>query len=381
MSSQSSHYTPARPTSSRHHVKNLLHVLRRANAHYSQLAASIRASLTPTHHARKRARALRLQVSTQAARKLEYTQVSVLPLPVLELGEEGVEEVAMREVRAKESRIVAPIPRRATEMALKQLEEERAIRRAQRPVLRCAIPSVQVQPAAHGQDAASGVSVASSVSVYSTVTVELTPASALNASYAVEERSRWSCTTIDPQDSQEVVMAMVMDDEEEMDQMEIPEVSIEHSPVDYSPSMMDDVPVTAETSIDMQTQVGGAPSPAARPRMPRARQHTYAHTHTHAIPALPPTLDVPVDVARLSWGSDIFSSSASAALSSASATDSSGLLTPEDNEKLMIRIKRKSGAFEQEAEEEMQVAVEEKRPKYGRKEWVTPARRVYPRRF
>ena len=63
---------------------NLLHILRRANTHYSHIASIFRMSIHPTHHARKRAAALKLTVSIQKALKLDPKQISTIPLPVLD---------------------------------------------------------------------------------------------------------------------------------------------------------------------------------------------------------------------------------------------------------------------------------------------------------
>jgi len=66
------------------HYNNLLEILRRGNAHYSRIAATIRLSIRPTHHARKRAIALKLTVSIQKALKLDPKQISTIPPPVID---------------------------------------------------------------------------------------------------------------------------------------------------------------------------------------------------------------------------------------------------------------------------------------------------------
>lgn len=68
-----------------HHINQLLHILRRANVHYAQVAARIRASIHPTYHARRRAEGLGLGVDIEAAIMCEQRYVSVIPLPFLDL--------------------------------------------------------------------------------------------------------------------------------------------------------------------------------------------------------------------------------------------------------------------------------------------------------
>jgi len=66
------------------HYNNLREILRRANAHYSRIAATIRLSIRSTHHARKRATALKLTVSIEKALKLDPKQISTVPPPVID---------------------------------------------------------------------------------------------------------------------------------------------------------------------------------------------------------------------------------------------------------------------------------------------------------
>lgn len=66
-------------------TQTLTYILRRANARYAHLAAIMRASRRPTGHARKRAAALGLTIDIENARNLDHKQVSVVPLPVLDI--------------------------------------------------------------------------------------------------------------------------------------------------------------------------------------------------------------------------------------------------------------------------------------------------------
>ncbi|KAF8899458.1 hypothetical protein BD779DRAFT_1667125 [Infundibulicybe gibba] len=68
-----------------HHIRNLILILRQANAHYSRVAASVRRSLRPTHHAKMRAQRLGLGVNTEKAVALAHKHVSVIPLPILDI--------------------------------------------------------------------------------------------------------------------------------------------------------------------------------------------------------------------------------------------------------------------------------------------------------
>jgi len=79
-----------------------------------------------------------------------------------------------------------------------------------------------------------------------------------------------------------------------------------------------------------------------------------------------PRLDVPVDVSRFSWVSALLSDAGSS-----SSSSFSGPITPdEDAHKVVIRIKRKSGASDFDMVDETL----EKRPKYERKPWVNDRR-------
>lgn len=69
-----------------HRLQNIIDILRRANSRYTDIASRIRASLRPTFHARKRAAELRLGVDIGKAVRCEQRQVSIVPLPVLDLG-------------------------------------------------------------------------------------------------------------------------------------------------------------------------------------------------------------------------------------------------------------------------------------------------------
>lgn len=71
---------------SSHRLQNIIVILRRANSRYADIASRIRASLRPTFHARKRAAELRLGVDIGKAVRCEQRQVSIVPLPVLDLG-------------------------------------------------------------------------------------------------------------------------------------------------------------------------------------------------------------------------------------------------------------------------------------------------------
>ncbi|KAG6896090.1 hypothetical protein C0992_010340 [Termitomyces sp. T32_za158] len=68
-----------------HHVHNLILILRRSNAHYSRVASRIRASFASTGYAKTRAQDLGLTVDVVAAVNCPQKQVSVIPLPILEV--------------------------------------------------------------------------------------------------------------------------------------------------------------------------------------------------------------------------------------------------------------------------------------------------------
>ncbi|GLB36690.1 hypothetical protein LshimejAT787_0309770 [Lyophyllum shimeji] len=134
-------------------IRNLILILRRANAYYSYVAARIRASLQPTRHARRRAQLLGLTINVAAAVKCPQKQVSHIPLPVIELSP----AVAL-----------APPP----------------IAAKTRPALRCVIPA----PAVLLRTSPNGTTSAlSSSSVYSSVTLSSAAPAAVSHARATED--------------------------------------------------------------------------------------------------------------------------------------------------------------------------------------------------
>jgi hypothetical protein len=101
------------PALSSDHSSKLLEIVRRANAHYSRIAATTRVSIHPTHHARKRAAALKLTVSIQKALKLDPKQISTIPLPVID-------------------RVISP-----TDLSKAVVGRERVLARTSHPLLKC----------------------------------------------------------------------------------------------------------------------------------------------------------------------------------------------------------------------------------------------------
>ncbi|KAG5339732.1 hypothetical protein E4T56_gene8222 [Termitomyces sp. T112] len=68
-----------------HHLRNLILILRRSNAYYTHVASCIRASFTPTGHAKTRAQNLGLTIDVVAAVNCPHKQVSLIPLPIIEV--------------------------------------------------------------------------------------------------------------------------------------------------------------------------------------------------------------------------------------------------------------------------------------------------------
>lgn len=138
------------------HVGALLHVLRTANRRYTELAAAVRSAQRPTHHARKRAAALKLSVSIAAARGLDPRQISAVPLPVLERERAASPAPAHMHTRSRGPAIppprvtvVAPMPRRALRGAAHLATPPP---RVARPGLRSAVPQVLVVAPKTGDD-------------------------------------------------------------------------------------------------------------------------------------------------------------------------------------------------------------------------------------
>ncbi|KAG6863946.1 hypothetical protein C0991_001749 [Blastosporella zonata] len=146
--------TSAYATLQPHHLHNLILILRHANARYSNLAACIRASLTPTRHAKHRAQNLGLTVNIIAAVNCPQSSVSVIPLPIIE--------------------IVSPLPVQCIVQ--------------KRPVLTCTIPVMQTITSPNGTTSA-----LSTASAYSAVTLT----SAQPVKPANVPKSHWSAVTDD----------------------------------------------------------------------------------------------------------------------------------------------------------------------------------------
>ena len=118
---------------------NIRDIIRRANRHYAELAASLRTTIRPTHHARKHARALQLTVCIQAAAKLDQKQISTIPLPVLDLTPSPVpvDHTCINWV------VVAPIPlHHSHSSSFRQVEGQV---RPKRPLHRCNTDELSVQ--------------------------------------------------------------------------------------------------------------------------------------------------------------------------------------------------------------------------------------------
>lgn len=388
------------------HVNNLLDILRRANEHYSHLAAIVRASLKPTYHAKKRAQALKLSVSIQAAKNLDQKQISTIPLPLLDRVASPVKEAPV--VRTSPVFVAAPIPRYAS-----QAEQE--LKRAARPALTRAIHTYSFLPSLDT------TATQSAASRYSTISPA--PASALAAARK-GLNSRWSATTSggdimdDIQftveefcDAEEAIVMYISDYDESMDLPATPEslYSSEECPfealrprvaVTGSVRARVSVPTDAMLRVPLPTRMKAhvyarpqAPAPEPVPAPRRIR-------HSIKVSKLPPQLDIPVGLGRLSWGSDMSSSSSRLPSSgSASSSPSNGPTTPvslgirfgltrsksnsinllqisgQNLPKLTVSIKRKSHCsdIDTDSDDESAFMTIEKRPKYERKPWVTPA--------
>ncbi|KAF9482423.1 hypothetical protein BDN70DRAFT_438037 [Pholiota conissans] len=285
MSSSTAQNTLTRP-----YLNNLLHVLRSANQRYATIAASMRESMRPTFHARKRAQMLMLRVDIDKADALDQQWISTIPLPILE-----------RTTTSPSSSSLSSAPRR----------------RPVRP--RIVIPE--------------GPEVYTEIALGSPM--------ALSAKVVGREREirRRSVHAAEPAPEAQRASTSIMD-----------LLKIEASVVLEAPLVAADGRLY--WASDVQEEV----------ECVKSREERGAR------------LDVPSDVDnRLSWGSDI--SSSSSGVSDASSSSSSGLMTPESSAglpKLTIRIKRKSSMS---IDTDDELVASEKRPKYERKEWVRPTTR------
>jgi len=314
-------------------INNLLYILRRANTHYSQIAATIRNSLRPTHHAKKRARSLRLSVSIDAALQLDPKQISTIPLPILELDTPYPEQA------------LAPMEP-AFEISHTIVGREREIKRLRLPILKCDIP----------EDINPGEEMLSAVSVYSNVSSN-TPASADDVHAPVVLRgqnvpwrpvtSRWSMTTVGESDEEVEAGAGYSSD--------------------YEEGL--DLPISADAEFDC----------VVLPNRPQPMETATTGQAPKVAGLCHSQLEVPLDVTRFSWDSNILSAQSSFCESSSSSS-TSGPVTPanyEDSPKIMICIKRKSVV----SDIDMEDTTLEKRPKYERKSWVKSATRRIVRKM
>ncbi|KAG6874146.1 hypothetical protein C0995_005564 [Termitomyces sp. Mi166 len=164
MSSSSSTATLLQPL----HIRRLMFILRRSNAHYTHVASRIRASFTPTRHAKTHAQNLGLTIDVVAAVNCPHKQVSVIPLPIIEVVTPPAEVIRPQSVAQK------------------------------RPVLTCSIPQV-VQTITSPNGTTSALS---SGSVYSSVTLPSCQLGNANV------RSHWSAISDDgdlfPRDATDV---------------------------------------------------------------------------------------------------------------------------------------------------------------------------------
>lgn len=166
MSSPSSS-SPLQP----YHVRNLILILRRANDHYSHVASRIRASLVPTHHARKRAHRMGLAVDVAKAVACDQRQVSIIPLPVID-----IVPTPVISTWSPVSPTFETIRMQAQE--LRSIDGRSPIKR--RPALKCVIPVV-TRTAPNGATSALSPS-----SVYSAL-ADLSPAVILNKVFSRRE--------------------------------------------------------------------------------------------------------------------------------------------------------------------------------------------------
>lgn len=131
-------------------IIDLFHALRNANTRSSNSAAAFRRTrILPTHHARKHARELCLSIDIQAASELDQSQISSIPLPVLDSAPSPTaEKNSANQVEGHAARICAfvackvfaPIPRYHSEIEVDNPVTE-VIVRPVRPKLMCAISS------------------------------------------------------------------------------------------------------------------------------------------------------------------------------------------------------------------------------------------------
>ncbi|KAH9487201.1 hypothetical protein JR316_0001270 [Psilocybe cubensis] len=409
-------------------LTNILTTIRRANERVSRLAASMRASLTPTHHARRRARKLQLRVCIDKALKLDPKQISVIPLPVLATPvplpvPEQVQPVAPAPVYAEPVVFREnEISRAAAGRELERLRNIRVSQQLQRPTLRCEIPA----------DAAVA---SASVSTSELTDMELeTPVEhdenqedEVHAPVVLRGQnvpwrpvtSRWSVSTVasepgnpdiaiedaDIVDAAGVYSTHPTENEEEQEQDRHTRASA------YEEGTMD-FPIT----VSPDSPEGPYGALEYTPSYPRSRLHReldiggdtrrvlYGGPRRLTVPLRLNTdldtemdvdtmdVDTNVDSSRLSWGS-ASSSSSSSSSGSQSATSESGSTTSEsstdssspvpsnsDRPKLTIRIKRSApidlslslSSSSSSAESDDTRSLSEKRPKYGRKSWASP---------
>ncbi|KAF8060876.1 hypothetical protein FPV67DRAFT_311326 [Lyophyllum atratum] len=163
-----------------YHIRNLILILRRANAHYTYVASRIRATLQPTRHARRRAQRLGLTIDVGAAVKCPQKQVSNIPLPVLEVSPGH----ALSYPYATASPLSPPI---VSIRKQPKVVDERLLGKG-RPALKCSIPTVLTRTSPNGTTSA-----LSSGSVYSSISLSSGPPAKKDAS-AIRYSSRWFAT-------------------------------------------------------------------------------------------------------------------------------------------------------------------------------------------
>ncbi|KAF9526420.1 hypothetical protein CPB83DRAFT_857780 [Crepidotus variabilis] len=345
-------------------TENMGDVLRRANLHCSALAKAVRAALRPTHHAKKHALALQLSVSTQAAAKLDQRQISVLPLPILDLAPSPLPAFTSHPTEASSDtiRIFAPTPIYLSEIQVNELNQE--ICRPARPSLRCVIPSPKQ------------ASLPISLEIVHSPALEC-----LSCDFGDNMKSRWSASTVGETGNSS---AFVENDAAEGG-MSAFEEHQDGNPPCSSPSFIEREEDEAIASLRPRVAVSGfARSRISIPAHLTQPRHSVGLVITQQkLSNSPPRLDVPVDLSRMSWGSDLFLGPHSGS----SRSSSCGPVTPRTPDHAHQSTapsssKRKANPFESADDDSVATAlIFEKRPRFERKPWVmtTTHRREHTR--
>lgn len=321
--------------------------LRVAEAKAAKAVKAFRSLYSPRNSARSRATLLGLQVDTDKARKLDHRQVSVVPLPIIEV----CSPLSAPE-QPQPPMTPQTVPVNAVEHDLCLEDVERPL---SKPVLRCVIPAtpeVLLQSRFSSDSEYSVDSIPSGNHSISSSSASSSPcSSASSGTSSIFAYYEQVASASSP--SRFFYLTQLSE------RASVVDLGIKATPVKDSPAA---VVVRRQPSLSSGLRIViAAPKPV------------YAQL------AVPEDIDAS---RRMSWGCGemlervSLESTSSSPTTSSSSSDSSGPRTPEDHRRIVSGSKRKSPIDIDDADDCSEIReIFEKRPKFERKVWIEKAPR------